>query len=61
MKTYRIYCFDANRHILSVDEIDVTGDEDAIAKAHARDFGTMCEVWDERRLVAQLEAARREA
>jgi hypothetical protein len=61
MKTYRIYCFDANRHILSVDEIDVTGDEDAISQAHARDFGTMCEVWDERRLVAQLEAARREA
>jgi len=61
MKTYRVYCFDAARHVLSVDEIDATGDEEAIARAQAQGFGTRCEIWDGKRLAAQLEDQRREA
>ena len=60
-KTYRVYCYDADRHVVSVDEIRAADDEDAIAKAQAQGFGTKCELWDGRRLVAQLQDERREA
>jgi hypothetical protein len=56
--TYRVYCFDSARHILRVDELDAAGDEDAIAKAQAEGFGDTCEIWDEKRLVAQLAGER---
>ena len=56
--TYRVYCFDAARHILRVDELDAAGDEDAIARAQAQGFGDKCEIWDEKRLVAQLAGER---
>ena len=60
-KTYRVYCFDGARHVVSVDEIEAASDEEAVAKARAADFGDKCEVWDGHRLVAQLEAERRQA
>ena len=58
-KSYRVYCFDAARHVVSVDEIAAADDADAIARAQAAQFGDKCEVWDGKRLVAQLEAERR--
>ena len=59
MKTYRVYCFDSALHILGVDELDAASDEEAVATARAKGFGDKCEIWDEKRLVAQLEEERR--
>ena len=61
LKTYRVYCFDAAHKILTADWLDAESDEEAIAKAHAQGFGTKCELWDGRRMVAQLEDQAREA
>ena len=60
-KSYRVYCFDAARHVVSVDEIEAADDADAIAKAGAAQFGDKCEIWDGKRLVAQLDGERRTA
>lgn len=60
-KTYRAYCFDRARHVVSVDEIAAASDAQAIAMARAAGFGDRCEIWDGRRLVAQLEAQRQTA
>lgn len=54
-KTYRIYCFDSARNIVTADWIQAADDDDAIAKAHAKGSGTKCELWDGRRMVAELE------
>lgn len=53
--TYRIYRFDAERRILTADWLRAVDDADAIARAHATGFGSKCELWDGRRMVAQLE------
>ena len=60
-KTYRVYCYDGARKIVSADWIEAVSDEDAIAKAEAAGFGDKCEIWDGNRMVAQLEAERRQA
>jgi hypothetical protein len=60
-KTYRVYRFDAAHKVLTADWLEAASDEDAIAMAHAQGFGTKCELWDGRRLVAELEDQRREA
>lgn len=60
-KTYRIYSFDLTRKAVTADFIKASNDEEAIAKAEATAFGTKCEVWREDRLIAQLEAPRRQA
>jgi hypothetical protein len=53
-KTYRVYCFDEAHNILTGDWLHAADDEDAIAKALARGFGSKCEVWEGKRLVAEL-------
>ena len=60
-KTYRAYCFDAALHVVRVDEIEAALDQEAIASAHAMGFGDKCEIWDGKRLVAQLVSERRQA
>ena len=60
-KRYRVYCYDGARKVVSADWIDAATDEDAIAKAEAAGFGDKCEIWDGKRLVAQLDAERRQA
>ena len=57
-KTYRVYCYDAAHRVVTADWIDAADDDEAIAKAEAAGFGSKCEVWDGRRLLAQLEAQR---
>jgi hypothetical protein len=54
LKTYRVYCYDGVHKVVSVDLIDASSDEEAIAQAEAQGFGSKCEIWDGRRLVAQL-------
>lgn len=61
LKTYRVYCLDDARHFVDANWIEAGSDEEAIAKAQAKGFGSKCEIWDGQRLVAQLEEARRQA
>lgn len=57
--SYRIYRFNAARHIVTADVLKALGDEEAIANAEAAGFGSKMEIWDGSRLVAQLEGERR--
>jgi len=59
--TYRVYCYDAAARIVTADWIEADSDEDAIAKANAAGFGSKCELWQGKRLVAELDAERRTA
>ena len=56
---YRVYCYDGSKMTLTGDLIQASSDEDAIAKAEARGFGSRCEIWDGNRLVAELQGERR--
>lgn len=60
-KTYRVYCYDGARNIVTADFLKASSDEEAIANAKAAGFGSMCEIWDGTRLVAQLEGELRTA
>jgi len=60
-KIYRLYCYDGARQIVTADLIEVASDEEAIFKAQAAGFGSRCEIWEGKRLVAQLEEERRQA
>ena len=60
-KTYRVYCYDREKKIVTADFIQAASDDEAIAKASQRGFGSMCEIWDGTRLVAQLEGELRTA
>ena len=53
-KTYRVYSYDGVRQIVSADWISAASDEEAISTAKTAGFATRCEVWDGKRLVAQL-------
>lgn len=55
--TYRIYCYDGQTMTLSGHALKATRDAEAIAEAEASDFGTSCEIWQGRRLVAALPPA----
>ena len=54
LKSYRIYSYDGAHYIVTADIIEAATDEQAIAKAEAGGFGSKCEIWDGRRMVAQL-------
>ena len=54
LQTYRIYCFDGVHKVLTSDLIEASTDEEAIAAAEKAGFGSQCEVWQGRRLVAEL-------
>jgi hypothetical protein len=60
-KTYRVYCYDAAHEVVTADIVEASSDEEAVAKARAAGFGSKCEIWHGRRLVAQLEDERRHA
>jgi DNA-binding transcriptional regulator/RsmH inhibitor MraZ len=55
-KTYRIYSYDGAQKVVTADLIEATSDEEAIAAVGS---GSKFEIWDGRRLVAQLESERR--
>ena len=58
LKIYRVYCYDVARKVVTAEFIDAVDDADAIAQAEAAGFGSKCEIWDGKRLVAQLEGER---
>ena len=60
-KTYRVYWFDALLPKVDADSIEVASDAEAIALVEAGGYGSKCEIWDGRRLVAQLDGERRQA
>jgi hypothetical protein len=51
---YRVYCFD--RASVTAEFIKAISDEEAIANVKADGFGTKCEIWHGRRLVAEHQA-----
>lgn len=59
LKTYRVYCFDGREMTLTGELIEAASDADAIAIAQQQDLGSMCEIWEGKRLVAKLEGERR--
>jgi len=59
-KTYRIYRYDIGQKSVTADFIRAADDDDAIAKAEDL-VASKCEVWDGKRLVAQLEGERKQA
>jgi hypothetical protein len=60
-KVYRVYTFDLACNSVAADFIKADDDEAAIAAVQAGSLGSKCEIWRERRLVAQIEGERREA
>lgn len=54
-KTYRVYTFDVERKDVGVEFLTAVDDSDAVAKAGAATEGSKCEIWDGKRLVAQLD------
>jgi hypothetical protein len=58
-RSYRVYWFDVEPRAVTADFVSAASDEEAIAKTRAAGFGSKCEIWDGRRLVAQLESERR--
>ena len=59
--TYRVYCFDGLRRTLNADLLEADSDETVIAIVESSGFGTKSEIWHGDRLVAELQAARRQA
>lgn len=58
-RIYRIYCYDGQLMTLNGHSLRATTDAEAIAEVEAGDFGSKCEIWEGKRLVATLEAERR--
>ena len=57
MPTYRTYCFDGIRQIRSADELFADDDAEAVAKTKVQHRGALkCEIWQQNRLVAALDA-----
>jgi hypothetical protein len=59
-KTYRIYRYDIGQKSVTADFVQAADDEDAIVKAEDL-VASKCEIWDGKRLVAQLEGERKQA
>lgn len=60
-KTYRVYCFDADRGVVSADFVNAASDDAAIAMTKAAGFGSKCEIWDGKRLIGIFEKERHQA
>lgn len=60
-KLYRVYWFDIERKTVSVDFVKAISDDEAITRTRDAGFGTKCEIFEGKRLVAQLENEARRA
>jgi len=59
MRDYKLYCLDGVKRIQrAADVISASSDEDAVDQARALEKPTACEIWQGRRLVATIPAAR---
>ncbi len=57
LQTYRVYCFDGARHIVTAELVEAANDAEAVTSAEAAGFGSRCEIWQRDRLVARLAEA----
>ena len=59
MRDYRLYCLDGAKRIARAAEvISASSDQDAVAAARKLGKPTACEIWQGRRLVATIPAAK---
>jgi hypothetical protein len=59
MRDYRLYCVDGTKRIQrAADVISAVSDDDAITLARALQKPMACEIWQGRRLVATIPAAK---
>jgi len=58
-KTYRVYRFDLAQKQVTADFLKAASDNEAIAAAQLSS-ATKCEIWDGKRLVAQLDSERQQ-
>ena len=54
-KIYKIYCYDVAQKSVTADFIKAAHDGEAIELAETGCTATKCEIWDGRRLVAQID------
>jgi hypothetical protein len=54
--TYRLYCLDGVDKVASAEWLEADDDEAAIAAADEMRGGRTCELWQNSRLVARMEA-----
>jgi hypothetical protein len=52
--TYRIYRYDAASMNVSADSLEASSPQEAIELAEAMGYGSKCEIWDGRDLIATL-------
>lgn len=57
-KLYRVYCFDLSEKAVTADFLRAADDDEAVSKAGEGCTASKCEIWEGRRLVAQLEGQR---
>ena len=55
---YRYYCFDSTGNLYGAEWFDAESDEDAIAQVETKHPDGLCEIWQDRRLVAKIGAQR---
>ena len=59
MRDYRLYCLDGVKRIARAAEVITAGsDDEAVAQARELHKPAACEIWQGRRLVATIPAAR---
>ena len=54
LETYRYYCLDGTGKLHNAELITAASDEDAIAQLEAKHPDALCEIWQDKRLVAKL-------
>ena len=55
---YRVYSLDGSGRFLSAEWVDADGDESAIAAVRSSKPGSICELWEGRRMVTKLSPQR---
>ena len=58
---YRYYCLDSTGHLYGAEWFDAETDEDAIAQIEVKHPDGMCEIWQDKRLVAKISPRRLQA
>lgn len=58
MANYRTYCLDGANNVLSAQWIEADDDEAAIEMVKQQHDGHKCELWEGRRLVAEVDLRR---
>ena len=57
-ENYRYYCLDGAGHLHDAEWFHAESDEDAIAQIETKHPGSLCEIWQDKRLVAKLSPRR---